>query len=393
MSHQPPGPVSGSQNEPPPAPDRDAWPGLGSEQVFLTRPLEGEQRFRSLVESMTEGVALHELVYEGERAVDYRVLEVNPTFEAQTGISAEAAQGRLASELYGAGEAPYLKEFARVAESGAATSFEAYFARLERHFRIGVVCPAPGCFATVFEDVTERKRAEEERERLAELLDLSFDAMIVWRLGGEIESWNRGAGELYGFSKAEALGRSSHDLLATIHQRPWPQIEAALREHGTWEGEVRHHAKDGREVVVSSRLQLMRGGDGVERVLETNRDISDRKRAEEALRSSEQRLLQAQRVAHVGSWEWEIESGSLSWSPELYEIYGLDPDAFTPTMESFAGFVHPADRGLVDEAVGRSSLRAGAPTSSSASSPRTAPSASSTLWARSRPPARTAPPA
>ena len=112
------------------------------------------------------------------------------------------------------------------------------------------------------------------------MIELSFDAIIVWQPGGTIESWNRGAEELYGFSKAEALGHVSHDLLATIHERPWPQIEATLREQGSWEGEVRHHAKDGREIVVSSRLQLIRGGDGVERVLETNRDITEHRLAE-----------------------------------------------------------------------------------------------------------------
>ena len=91
----------------------------------------------------------------------------------------------------------------------------------------------------------------------------------------------------------------------------------------------------------------------MERVLETNRDVSDQKQVEEALRLSEQRLLEAQRVAHVGSWEWDVESGALTWSQELYEIYGLDPDVFTPTMESFSGFVHPDDRELVDRVVGQ----------------------------------------
>ena len=202
-------------------------------------------------------------------------------------------------------------------------------------------------------DLTQMKLAEDALMRHAEMLDLSHDAILVWQPGGTIESWNRGAEELYGFSQAEAVGRIGHDLLSSIHQRPWQQIEAILREHGHWEGEVRHHAKDGHEIIVSTRHQLIRGDDGVERVLETNRDISDQKRAEEALRLSEQRLLEAQRVAHVGSWEWDVESGALSWSRELYEIYGLDPDDFTPSMEAFAGFIHQDDRERVDGTVGQ----------------------------------------
>jgi PAS domain S-box-containing protein len=140
-----------------------------------------------------------------------------------------------------------------------------------------------------FADITERKRAEEAVRRQADLLRLSYDAIIVWRLDGGIESWNLGAERLYGFSESEVLGRVTHELLATVHPQPWPEVEAELRAEGSWEGELHHRTRDGREVVVSARKQLIRGADGIERVLETNRDITERKRAEEALRASEER--------------------------------------------------------------------------------------------------------
>ena len=141
----------------------------------------------------------------------------------------------------------------------------------------------------VFHDVTEKRRAQETLQRQADLLRLSFDAIIVWRLGGGIESWNRGAEQLYGYSESEAQGRVTRELLRTVHPAPWPEMEAKLRASGDWEGELRHLTKAGREVVVSARLQFIVGADGVERVLETNRDITERKRAEEVLRESEER--------------------------------------------------------------------------------------------------------
>jgi PAS domain S-box-containing protein len=130
---------------------------------------DSEERFRSLFESTTEGIALHEVIYDdGGRAIDYRIMDVNPSFESQTGMLAQDARGRLASELYGTGEAPYLSEYARVAVGEGPLRFETYFAPMERHFRITVVSPGRGRFATVFEDITERKRAEEERQRILE---------------------------------------------------------------------------------------------------------------------------------------------------------------------------------------------------------------------------------
>jgi len=138
-------------------------------------------------------------------------------------------------------------------------------------------------------DITERKRAEEALRRQADLLRLSFDAIIVWQFDGSIESWNLGAERLYGFSEEEALGRVTHELLATIHPKPWSEIRADLLQNRVWEGELRHHKRDGSEVIVSARKQLIRYADGSEHVLEANRDITEHKRAEEALHQSEDR--------------------------------------------------------------------------------------------------------
>jgi PAS domain S-box-containing protein len=135
---------------------------------------QSEEQFVALFDSMLEGVVLHELVYADGHPVDYRILAANPAFERQSGMSRERALGCLASDLYGTGAAPYLAEYARVAESGESYSFETYFAPLERHFQITAVSPAPGRFATIFEDITERKRADEQLQRsLAEYARLA----------------------------------------------------------------------------------------------------------------------------------------------------------------------------------------------------------------------------
>ena len=108
-------------------------------------------------------------------------------------------------------------------------------------------------------------------ERLADLLELSYEPMIAWRLDGPIEFWNAGAERLYGYPAQEAIGRSSHDLLQTTFPTGFIELRSRLRDAGRWSGELRHICKDGREVVVDSRMQVLADNT----VLEVNRDLTE----------------------------------------------------------------------------------------------------------------------
>lgn len=140
-------------------------------------------------------------------------------------------------------------------------------------------------------DITDQKLAEDALRRQAELIELSFDAIIVGQLDGIIENWNRGAVELYGYTKTEATGQPIYKLLSTKFPVPWQEISDELIDGGIWEGELKHLSKDKREVTVSSRIQLIEKDDGSKIFLETNRNITERKIAEEFL-ESERELLQ-----------------------------------------------------------------------------------------------------
>jgi len=123
-------------------------------------------------------------------------------------------------------------------------------------------------------------------EGLAHLVMLSHEPMFTWHLAGSIEFWNKGAERLYGFVANEAVGRNSHALLQTKFPIEFTDLLSLLARQRYWSGELRHICKDGREVIVDSRMQLV-GGDTV---LEVNRDVTERQRVEQALRDSEQRL-------------------------------------------------------------------------------------------------------
>jgi PAS domain S-box-containing protein len=131
------------------------------------------------------------------------------------------------------------------------------------------------------------REAQQQARWRADLLDLAHDAILVWSPTAGIESWNDGAARLYGYTLDEALGRSPRELLGS--SGPTAPIDAQLDRVGHWEGEFRHRTRDGRSLVVSSKLRMVRGVDGLDRVLETNRDITGRKGMEDELRESSRR--------------------------------------------------------------------------------------------------------
>src|SRR6266850_1170420 len=144
------------------------------------------------------------------------------------------------------------------------------------------------------------KSAETLREQAA-LLDLTHDTIFVRDLNDVITYWNRGAEELYGWTRNEAVGKVSHDLTQTVFPSPLDEIMAELTRMGRWEGELVHARRDGTTVVVASRWSLQRDTQGRPAgTLETNNDITVRKRAEEALQRTQTELAHVMRVTALG---------------------------------------------------------------------------------------------
>ncbi|MDD4136813.1 MAG: PAS domain S-box protein [Methanoregula sp.] len=133
---------------------------------------ESEEKFRALFTSMIEGSALHEIIFDPSGAPsDYRILDVNPAYESIIGLRLEDVRGKTSREVYQIDTPPFLETYARVAATGQPEVFEVFFAPMEKHFSISVFSPQQGKFATIFEDITGRKRAEQQRETLIRELE------------------------------------------------------------------------------------------------------------------------------------------------------------------------------------------------------------------------------
>ena len=215
--------------------------------------------------------------------------------------------------------------------------------------------------SSIHRDITEQKRAAQELRLRAELLDLAHDAVIVRDPAeSRVRFWNREAQAIYGYSPEEALGRVTHELLATVFPEPRQTVDDALAREGRWVGELRHTRKDGTVIVVSSRQAVQRAADGrPSAIIELNSDITERKRAEQELARIAGLLERTEEVSRTGGWEYDVATGQLTWTDEVYRIYGVertsDPTEVTEAIAAFdpesAPVIDAAFKRLVAEGV------------------------------------------
>jgi PAS domain S-box-containing protein len=212
-------------------------------------------------------------------------------------------------------------------------------------------------------DVTERTMAEEYRLRLAAIVESSEDAIISKNLEGVITSWNASARRIFGYKEHDVIGQPIYILIPPELWDEEKRILERLRAGAHIEHfETIRVTKTGKRVNVSLTISPIRDSTGtIAGFSKIARDISDRKRAEEALRASEERLKLAQQVARIGTFELNIRTGVNTWTPELETIYGLPPGSFGGTQSAFEDLVHSDDRTRVVELV-RGALKTGQPT-------------------------------
>ncbi len=218
--------------------------------------------------------------------------------------------------------------------------------------------------SSISRDITGRKQAEaalrESEENYRKLVELSPDGILI-QCEGKYVYLNSAAVAIAGArTPGQILGKAVLDL---IH----PDYHDLVREHirllSTGKDAPLHELKllrvDGMLVDVEATATpfVYRGKPAFQVVV---RDITERKRAEQALRKSEAGLARAQRIARLGNWELDLRTDTLAWSDETYRLFGLNRSQHQCSKELFFSCVHPDDREMVRESVGET-LRTGKP--------------------------------
>ena len=322
---------------------------------------ESERKFRSLFSEMTEGVYLHEMIYnqKGE-AVNYRIIETNHASEKQLNIKKEDATGKLATELYGLEEAPYLDIYAKVAETSIPYHFEEYFPLMKKYFHISVYSPKKGTFATVFTDITEGKLAEEALRRSEKRLSLIYNSTSenmslikvetpsTYRMVSFNDEYFQTVRNIYGeVSREQLLNHTTKELKELLG---WSD--------SLFDNTIRNYLKvieTGKSVKTVDELRTPRATLFLETVyfpvfnnekicthiLYTSRDITDSKKTTKALLKNKQKfeslILNSPDLLMIQDID-----GSLKYiSPQCEKILGYTTEEIK--NNNFQKLVHPDD--------------------------------------------------
>ena len=196
------------------------------------------------------------------------------------------------------------------------------------------------------------QRAKEDLHKNESLL---AEAQRIGRIGHW--EWTAGAGNLIGSDQLfRIFGLQPGDHKITLHSLATlldPGGEGTLRaldhaivaNHEDMDYEFPIHLPDGDDRWLHQYAKITYGEDGKPtRMLGTIQDITERKRNENDLKEARERLVEAQELAHIGHWEWDLKLQQLIWSDEVYKIFGVTPESFTPTTESFEATIHPDDK-------------------------------------------------
>lgn len=311
---------------------------------------KSEERFRALIEHASDMI----VIISEEATMRY----VSPSTERMLGYKPEELIGQNSFHLIHPDDLPQVLELyrRRLRTRGVGDPIEFRFRHRDGSWRVieaitnydllddqsvaGIVVNG--------RDITDRKAAEatlkESEERYRSLVETAHDAIYTLDREGRITSLNRAFERITGWSRGEWVGKPFAPL---IHPEDLPRATELFRrllqgeQLGSYELRVRSRSGDYLIGEFTSTAQVKDGE--VVGVLGIARDVTDRRRAEEELRKREMQLAEAQRIAHLGSWEWDPEKGSITWSEELYRIAGLSPGEEIDAKR-FLEIVHPEDR-------------------------------------------------
>jgi PAS domain S-box-containing protein len=302
---------------------------------FETEYQESELRFQRLIEAAFEGLCISE---------KGKIVDANQVFLKMYGYDNAEVSGMPIFSFIHEDDRPLVQKNQEenydkpytvrgLRKDGSSFSVEVH----------GKTIPFHGSHARVtsFRDITERKKAEEAIKQSEKYFNLSLDLLCIAGTDGFLKKVNPAFEKVLGYSQDELLNSL---FIERVHPDDVSQTLSQLRSlsdgQETINFENRYRCRDNTYKWLSWSASSQ-AGTGF--FYAAAHDITDIKKARERIERSETQLAEAQKMAHIGNWEYDLQSGELYWSDEVYRIMGLEKEKFRPSFRNFLGLVHPED--------------------------------------------------
>jgi len=272
---------------------------------------ESEHELRALFKSMLNAFVLFESVFDRDgNFVSYRFVYINDAYERITGVKNNEVRGKTVHEVWPNTEASWVKAYGDVATTGIPSTFDMYHEPTEKLYHCNAYRPwdTKGRFCVVFEDITERRRAEEEIQKANILLNSiveNIPNMIFLKDAGELRftRFNRAGEELLGHSRDDLLGKNDYDF--------FPKEQADFftqKDREVLRGKVIVDIQEeplqtrdrGERILHTKKVPILNANGEPEYLMGISEDITDRKRAEAEKRRLEERLRRAEKMEALG---------------------------------------------------------------------------------------------
>ncbi|KKL58495.1 hypothetical protein LCGC14_2224800, partial [marine sediment metagenome] len=259
---------------------------------------KSEHKYRSLFDNMVEGFAFCKIITdENNIPVDFLYLEINDAFERLTGLEKEETVGKRVTEVIPGIEdsEPNLFEiYGKVALTGVSTKFELFFEPLKIWLSIMVYSPKKNYFVAVFDNITERKKKEDELRLHSEIMTNMSEGVNLVRLDDGIIVYTNPVFEaMFGYNPGEMIGKDIVTANAPADKTPEEtkdEIMGILKETGEWHGEVNNIRKDGTPFWCYANVSVFDHPEYGKVLVSIHTDITERKKTDQKLKESEEKF-------------------------------------------------------------------------------------------------------
>jgi PAS domain S-box len=318
---------------------------------------DSEAKFRGIFDNATDMISLMEGSKDGKYT---RYIEVNKAGIKRLGYSKDEF---LNMSPYDVDQGPEtLKNMKKLFKEGHVRFETIHVAKNGRRIPVEVIIhfikrDGMDIALEISRDITERRKSENElkksEQKYRTLFNSSPDSTILIGIDGNLIDVNTAAQEIVGLPKENLVGKNFTELDILLDEEiplHMEKVSRVLRGKDVKPFESRFIDKNGKIHHAETYLKALKKDDEVFAFNVIVHDITERK-AEEQLKQSEMSLSEAQRIAHLGNWSWNIKTDELKWSNEIYRIFGLNPEKSVANYNSFLKKVHPEDRERVNNAV------------------------------------------